>query len=191
MKLGFNGATLLQAWRGWSVDQLVRGDDASMGPRFFKRGEDNLAIYIPLLRAASMGPRFFKRGESDPASVAPSDISGFNGATLLQAWRVDDQRKLVAALSALQWGHASSSVERPCAPNSKAATPKLQWGHASSSVERQATRYPTVASNMLQWGHASSSVERLSFIQAANAVLQASMGPRFFKRGERGRAARE
>ncbi len=63
--------------------------EASMGPRFFKRGE---SVDEPLdtigSRDASMGPRFFKRGET---------VSGF----------------LEPVPLLLQWGHASSSVESP------------------------------------------------------------------------------
>ncbi len=37
---GFNGATLLQAWRAELLTEfVVRSGQASMGPRFFKRGE--------------------------------------------------------------------------------------------------------------------------------------------------------
>ncbi len=43
-KRGFNGATLLQAWRALLRGRLqARGQGASMGPRFFKRGETSSA----------------------------------------------------------------------------------------------------------------------------------------------------
>ncbi len=35
-----------------------------------------------------MGPRFFKRGELTYLPPTPQDRYRFNGATLLQAWRV-------------------------------------------------------------------------------------------------------
>jgi len=87
----FNGATLFQAWRAVSRDhpaQAViklqwghafssvesspspaggrRHDYASMGPRFFKRGELVRSVITALTVNASMGPRFFKRGECSP-----------------------------------------------------------------------------------------------------------------------------
>jgi len=86
---------------------------------------------------ASMGPRFFKRGEY-----------------AIQNLQVELARML-------QWGHAFSSVEssREAPPHQHPAT-KLQWGHAFSSVERSARR------------------------MATHTAAEASMGPRFFKRGE-------
>ncbi len=59
-----------------------------MGPRFFKRGEpgDN-AKRIEMNTKASMGPRFFKRGEQALDVTTCNSYSGFNGATLFQAWR--------------------------------------------------------------------------------------------------------
>ncbi len=58
-----------------------------MGPRFFKRGETKFRICDRDAQSASMGPRFFKRGEI-----------------------IFRDRAQVVVL--LQWGHASSSVER-------------------------------------------------------------------------------
>ncbi len=64
-----------------------RFNSASMGPRFFKRGEDPFASNDLSLSPASMGPRFFKRGEGVLAGGGGGRDVGFNGATLLQAWR--------------------------------------------------------------------------------------------------------
>src|SRR3990172_879508 len=109
----------------------------------------------------------------------------FNGATLLQAWRVRVAGAVSSPQVQLQWGHASSSVESPHPAATVSSGITLQWGHASSSVESrpcigdeasqvasfngatllQAWRAdmlvlaPLVGSR-LQWGHASSSVER-------------------------------
>ena len=44
-------------------------------------------MILSLVAAASMGPRFFKRGEQTPNSTAANASTSFNGATLLQAWR--------------------------------------------------------------------------------------------------------
>ncbi len=89
---------------------------ASMGPRFFKRGEGVVAWYLVLRVAASMGPRFFKRGEAR-------------------------ERRTRRAATGLQWGHASSSVESPLGTAVANSGIRLQWGHASSSVERKLTKY--------------------------------------------------
>ncbi|MGC8742441.1 MAG: hypothetical protein ACP5T0_00995, partial [Verrucomicrobiia bacterium] len=63
----FNGAALFQARKSRATSlRLRRLKGASMGPRFFKRGN-----YSPGSRcliyffSASMGPRFFKRGNRD------------------------------------------------------------------------------------------------------------------------------
>src|SRR3990172_8467737 len=106
-----------------------------------------------------MGPRFFKRGEKIPPSLG----------------RVSSQ---------LQWGHASSSVERTPRDKPAFTNDSLQWGHASSSVESRRPHSSSPPSQprfngatllqawregyirggafavwTLQWGHASSSVE--------------------------------
>ncbi len=61
---------------------------ASMGPRFFKRGEYSPGDGSDNLDSASMGPRFFKRGEGRMICHSHLLLFRFNGATLLQAWRV-------------------------------------------------------------------------------------------------------
>ena len=70
---------------------------ASMGPRFFKRGDPVLDPLPPPASRASMGPRFFKRGDSQFLA------------------------KTSASRIALQWGHASLSVET--GPNSRGSSP--------------------------------------------------------------------
>src|SRR3972149_8949584 len=107
-----------------------------------------------------MGPRFFKRGEQRGVPAQWQTRSGFNGATLLQAWRVR--------------GHGIRSISMP----------GLQWGHASSSVESRQRSSPRAIPLELQWGHASSSVESAMTVDERVALIAASMGPRFFKRGE-------
>ncbi len=205
----FNGATLLQAWRD-GPGQLVRlkhpasmgprffkrgeaHEDiqcsdigwASMGPRFFKRGEHELVNRPTLLAAASMGPRFFKRGEWSrmayqhemcTASMGPRffkrgemmaftrfaiAVSSFNGATLLQAWRVDVHRGEGAA------GHRGFN----------GATLLQAWREQHRHTH-QARHIRFNGATLLQAWRAS-----LPCAIASDA-LGASMGPRFFKRGE-------
>ncbi len=108
---------------------------ASMGPRFFKRGEMDDEMELFGVGFASMGPRFFKRGENAAVLAMRTAKMSFNGATLLQAWRADQDRHSDRIPNVLQWGHASSSVERPPPLGSVVVPMRLQWGHASSSVE--------------------------------------------------------
>ena len=82
-----------------------------MGPRFFKRGDDNILKFVDVEVDASMGPRFFKRG----------DLRG--------PWATG------CTSGRLQWGHASLSVETAAASPLTHAVAMLQWGHASLSVE--------------------------------------------------------
>src|SRR3972149_402079 len=109
----------------------------------------------------------------------------FNGATLLQAWRDYTALPSPPGTHWLQWGHASSSVERwrwTMMPRPQLGW--LQWGHASSSVESALPLTQRSSSEQLQWGHASSSVESRDFAELILPSSDASMGPRFFKRGE-------
>src|SRR3990170_2210331 len=110
---------------------------------------------------ASMGPRFFKRGECVNPNSFVIALKRFNGATLLQAWRVD-------CLSH-GWPGLTFSFN--------GATLLQAW-----RAERSAS--PMADNLKLQWGHASSSVESAMTVDERVALIAASMGPRFFKRGE-------
>ena len=59
----------------------------------------------------------------------------------------------------------------------------LQWGHAFVSVETAPSRVAVVARDMLQWGHAFVSVETIEVGLGGTLTIEASMGPRFCKRG--------
>ncbi len=145
---GFNGATLLQAWRGF------RGQGASVAV-----GRFNGATLLQAWRAhgqspiraalvASMGPRFFKRGET--ATVTYSRLWGlrFNGATLLQAWRdgaraADETRGDRASMGPRFFKRGELILLSTLTDK----TTRLQWGHASSSVESR----PNWGSSCEQW----------------------------------------
>ncbi len=149
--------------RGESVDEpldTIASRDASMGPRFFKRGEGRDAGDDRVRFFASMGPRFFKRGETTPARVTRQSRYRFNGATLLQAWRVHPQRQLIAI--PLRFNGATLL---------QAWRVSLHWLSTWRAIP-------------LQWGHASSSVESTDTSRLTFWTKTASMGPRFFKRGE-------
>jgi len=64
MQQCFNGATLFQAWK-----PRARGVPGAW------------------LGGASMGPRFFKRGNKKNVREFGQKLNGFNGATLFQAWK--------------------------------------------------------------------------------------------------------
>ncbi len=165
--------------------QMAAEDDASMGPRFFKRGEfaarrghqntsaqlqwghasssvESKLLGMPWIdaRRASMGPRFFKRGESAARNHCAVQLHRFNGATLLQAWRVALGFAAEGVMQ-LQWGHASSSVESWDRRRSPDAGEQASMGpRFFKRGERAPRRDAKRARTRLQWGHASSSVER-------------------------------
>ncbi len=61
--------------------------DASMGPRLFRRGNDNELTRMVLIRFASMGPRLFRRGNFPNEEPNYPVLWGFNGATSFQTWK--------------------------------------------------------------------------------------------------------
>mgnify|MGYP001592728881 CR=1 FL=1 len=110
---------------------------ASMGPRFFKRGEFDLQSTDAERYAASMGPRFFKRGEFS-------------------------QRPAAARATLLQWGHAFSSVESRSRRFEQQLNHNASMGpRFFKRGEQDMTRVLTMVSAALQWGHAFSSVESI------------------------------
>jgi len=135
---------------------------------------------------------------------------GFNGATPQQAWKERSLVRTDSRSSPLQWGHASTGVEREMPNATIVYKPGLQWGHASTGVERRTKTAYEIVDDELQWGHASTGVERYiasdmraiaehSFNGATpqqawkeQSVMQlliddsaASMGPRLNRRGKR------
>ncbi len=107
-----------------------------------------------------MGPRFFKRGECGVGEKGK---------------RTDD---------ASMGPRFFKRGERLSGGWSRCTVVRLQWGHASSSVESVIENHPAMTIIKLQWGHASSSVESWRNIHTISGRHRASMGPRFFKRGE-------
>ncbi len=114
----FNGATLLQAWRAIPPATTARSRYCFNGATLLQAWRVHSAGSTRGKGRASMGPRFFKRGEFISAMSKSKRQRCFNGATLLQAWRADEGERLRPNAHALQWGHASSSVESNfyCAP---------------------------------------------------------------------------
>ncbi len=156
----FNGATLLQAWRGGDPSSLTRGrQSASMGPRFFKRGEAAAGDGRQGMAGASMGPRFFKRGEVSSSSLHERRKWRFNGATLLQAWRdpIDDD------------------IFSPSRCFNGATL--LQAWRVTSVEDADVSGLASMGPRFFKRGEG-------ALVEHITEYLPASMGPRFFKRGE-------
>src|SRR6266705_4365798 len=87
----FNGATRLHAWKRETEAELTRlRNEASMGPRVFTRGNESSPARTVLGSQASMGPRVFTRGNRKHAGDLFHSGSGFNGATRLHAWKLQN-----------------------------------------------------------------------------------------------------
>ncbi len=133
---------------------------ASMGPRFFKRGEYGLKTLDGFGEGASMGPRFFKRGEVANSGYEERHYLGFNGATLLQAWRAERQ-----------FPHINGSQNASMGPRF------FKRGEKTiTSVDARAL-IASMGPRFFKRGEWSADGWRVIHVVA-------SMGPRFFKRGE-------
>ena len=85
---------------------------------------------------------------------------GFNGATLVRAWRYGYLSRRANAVESLQRGHARESVEMHTTTPMLSAWWRLQRGHARESVEIVTEDNLHLASfAALQRGHARESVE--------------------------------
>ncbi len=81
-----------------------------MGPRLFRRGNDEEHLPVARDKTASMGPRLFRRG---------------NPRSHRHPHREDK----------LQWGHVFSDVEIRIRMPGLPGGETLQWGHGFSDVE--------------------------------------------------------
>ena len=66
---------------------LLGRSPASMGPRLFRRGNDDVSIYGGPRAPASMGPRLFRRGNRRINQMSNVERGCFNGATSFQTWK--------------------------------------------------------------------------------------------------------
>ena len=133
---------------------------ASMGPRLFRRGNCWPGRQWFQEPRASMGPRLFRRGNSGCVFFVPRKGKSFNGATSFQTWK--------------------STIEN----SASYIDSWLQWGHVFSDVEMRGALPDTSLPGRLQWGHVFSDVEMAAKIIAEFARIEASMGPRLFRRGK-------
>ena len=110
-----------------------------------------------------MGPRFFDRGNQ----VVPA--------------RAD---RLIALL---QWGRGSLTAETKSSMGAAVFQPRLQWGRGSLTAETGPSPEEMERYQWLQWGRGSLTAETCARGSRSARHGPASMGPRFFDRGnERG-----
>ncbi len=180
---GFNGATSFQTWKRVLPFALTPGPDASMGPRLFRRGNENIPLKgrtgpwlqwghvfsdvethgtFDRLRGAcgaSMGPRLFRRGNNWQLGIGMKPIGSFNGATSFQTWKPVGCRRGRPRVDGLQWGHVFSDVET-----------------ISIYTSERADRLASMGPRFFRRGNAQEH-------GATRLGLRASMGPRLFRRG--------
>jgi len=190
---------------------LVTLSPASMGPRLFRRGNTVRTIGRLVRVVALQWGHVFSDVEIGQCCVPGagfdrlqwghvfSDVeignvclmapatTGFNGATSFQTWKSNLASNVMFPESdGLQWGHVFSDVEIRSGPPRSGSPRMLQWGHVFSDVEiiwHSHKSYPASRFNgatSFQTWKSGCQINRESVPQGA------SMGPRLFRRGNRG-----
>src|SRR5258708_6026953 len=106
-----------------------------------------------------MGPRFFNRGNRASIRESPGAHDCFNGAAVFQPRKPSGAEGKLTIVQPLQWGRGFSTEET----------------HRRSRTMQHFFR--------LQWGRGFSTAETARSIAWKTASFMASMGPRFFNRG--------
>src|SRR5665213_995799 len=88
--------------------------------------------------------------------------------------------------SSLQWGRGFSTAETPYPRSSMLAECWLQWGRGFSTAETFIGKVIKRLWEKLQWGRGFSTAETILIFPDEATVPSASMGPRFFNRGNDG-----
>ena len=116
-----------------AVDRTVHF--TSMGPRLFRRGNGFPEGWTDLNRLTSMGPRLFRRGNFGPAIRVFVDFLNFNGATPFQTWKLEilvgEKEKKLTSMGPRLF-RRGNCLEVLLV---ELSLPALQWGHAFSDVE--------------------------------------------------------
>ena len=171
------------------IDELRKPCSASMGPRFFNRGNRELSDRCGINLAASMGPRFFNRGNAlgiathvfgAQASMGPRF---FNRGNL--PWPIASRRHHGASMGPRffnrgNWRTTRRRALRVASFNGAAVFQPRKF----ASPER--TMRPLL---VLQWGRGFSTAEIGENSVETSVAEAASMGPRFFNRGNHARHA--
>ena len=156
---------------------------------------------------ASMGPRFFNRGNLLPVQYARHSYKGFNGAAVFQPrkcgleFRQTRSRECFNGAAVFQprkYCHLCSREPLVCRFNGAAVFQPRKCGNCDwrlwrpKSFNGAAVFQPRKCSSAtalahpagaLQWGRGFSTAEIGQQVDPVAAVRRASMGPRFFNRG--------
>ena len=124
-----------------TVGVTVKGPDgkgASMGPRPFSRGDEQIDGTAPITPDASMGPRPFSRGDERRPATCPPARPCFNGAATFQSRRPVKAAIPDMVMAWLQWGRDLSVAETIRMECKEVWMPVLQWGRDLSVAETRA-----------------------------------------------------
>ena len=138
----------------------IQAARASMGPRFFNRGNQHSGLFPGPVVNASMGPRFFNRGNQRCCC------------------------RLTSCLSRLQWGRGFSTAE--IRPSQSGLQPAAARFNGAAVFQPRKYEWPgsdRIRQRRLQWGRGFSTAEIRKSCAPASRMICASMGPRFFNRG--------
>ena len=106
----FNGAALSEARKRAPRPEKALPGPSFVGAALWKRGNPLFEWFCNFDLIASMGPRFRKRGNIDVAARSISTGSCFNGAALSEARKPENQT-MTYPETLLQWGRAFGSAE--------------------------------------------------------------------------------
>ena len=135
---------------------------ASMGPHFFKCGNVHMKKWSHRRkRAASMGPHFFKCGNEFKEKNLQADDDSFNGAALFQVRKLETVRqRIMMRFFQLQWGRTFSSAETAVPRGSQWIDWRASMGPHFFKCGNSSISPPVFKRvGSLQWGRTFSSAE--------------------------------
>ena len=206
----FNGTTFFQTWKSLRHERLVGKRSRFNGTTFFQTWKCSGRLWHFVFREASMEPRFFKRG-NQPAGVAPSPGAG---ASMEPRFFKRGNASLSLAPSIkpllLQWNHVFSNVEIaaqfPISRRVRRASMEPRFfkrGNNKEGGEDVVTNHASMEPRFFKRGNLfdddnvvlqPQSFNGTTFFQTwkcpqkrtnSHRDISASMEPRFFKRGNR------
>ncbi len=184
---------------------------ASMGPRLFSRGNPATLEGLTFEDDASMGPRFFNRGNVGVSVGIPYGNVGFNGAAVFQPRKSVEAKRQPLLNLKLQWGRGFSTAEIRGGQAAAAAESEASMGprffnrgnekrhatHRRFSIRfngaavfqpRKFERVVIVVSALCHRFNGAAVFQPRKYRERQGKHLAgdgASMGPRFFNRGNR------
>ena len=161
IRICFNGTTFFQTWKSRRrFDSPSLSFQASMEPRFFKRGNNSIPKLLRVEFFCFNGTTFFQTWKSHLwKSISYSSAQRFNGTTFFQTWKCANWRKRDGSDKRFNGTTFFQTWKSRTVRTGGRYSPPLQWNHVFSNVEIVEARFGDFRSR------------------------HASMEPRFFKRG--------